>query len=80
MKRRDSMNPVKTLLVALLLGLGLAFGSLTPTLAHTEENPCAESAEPGHSEFAQHHVREMVPGKEGHRPGEHQGLKDCVRK
>jgi hypothetical protein len=73
------MNPVKTLLVALLLGLGLAFGSLTPTLAHTEMDPCAESAEPGHSEFAEHHVRPLVP-EAGHNPGEHQGLKDCVRK
>jgi hypothetical protein len=69
------MDAMRTLLVALLLGLGLAFGSLTPTAAH--QAPCEDELGPGHSEYAQHHI---VPhakagelGDGGHKPGEHRG-------
>jgi hypothetical protein len=70
---------MRKVIVAGVVGALLALGAATPTLAHTELDPCAESAEPGHSEFAEHHVRPLVP-EAGHNPGEHQGLKGCERK
>ena len=57
------------LIVALLLALGLA----TSAAAHNA-GPCNESPEPGHSEFAQHHV---VPATPGHVPGTHRGMSAC---
>ena len=52
-----------------------------PAFAH-QAGPCAPSADPGHSEFAQHHI---VPfalggalGAGGHKPGVvHQGFSFC---
>ena len=69
------MDPVKTLLVAVLLGLSLALGSLTPVAAH-QGDPCAED-DPGHSAYAQHHIVDHAKkgelGHGGHKPGEHRG-------
>jgi hypothetical protein len=50
-----------------------------PAFGH-DAGPCHEANEPGHSEFARHHV---VPGvaqddpETGHNPGEHQGFSTC---
>ena len=70
---------MRKVIIAGVVGALLALSAATPTLAHTEGDPCAESEDPGHSEFAQHHVRPLVP-EEGHNPGEHQALKDCEPK
>ncbi len=65
------MRPV---LVALLLALGLACGSLTSAAAH--QDPCADLG-PGHSTYAQHHIVDHAKkgelGDGGHKPGEHRG-------
>lgn len=64
----------------------LAFATVTaltlgaPAFAH-DAGPCAETAEPGHSEYAKHHV--VVQAHEGtlgageHTPGAHRGFSAC---
>ncbi len=46
-----------------------------PAFAH--QAPCEESAGPGHSEYAKHHVVPLAQAGElgagGHKPGEHHG-------
>ena len=46
-----------------------------PAFAH--QAPCEDTAGPGHSEFAQHHVvplaKEGKLGADEHKPGEHHG-------
>ena len=47
-----------------------------PAFGH-DAGPCTPSEEePGHSEYAQHHVKPAVP-ESGHNPGEHQGFSVC---
>jgi hypothetical protein len=46
-----------------------------PAFGH-DAGPCTPSDEPGHSEYAQHHVLPAVP-ETGHNPGEHQGFSTC---
>jgi hypothetical protein len=68
----------KRMVVALVFAIlsALTFGS--PAMAHTEHDPCAAAEEgPGHSGFAEHHVLPLVP-EEGHNPGEHRGVSECV--
>ena len=52
--------------------------------AHHNVGPCGNATvagEPGHSEFAQHHVapqaREGMLGAGGHKPGMHRGFSAC---
>jgi hypothetical protein len=51
-----------------------------PAFAH-QAGPCTPSADPGHSEFAQHHIvpfaQEGALGAGGHIPGAHQGFSLC---
>ncbi len=51
-----------------------------PSAAH-QAGPCNESGEPGHSDFAQHHIvpfaKEGGLGAGGHKPGSHQGFSAC---
>jgi hypothetical protein len=51
--------------------------SAMPAFAHVEMNPCVQTAEPGHSEFAQHHVVPLVGQETAHKPGAHQGFSAC---
>ena len=75
---------MRKLFVALVVGLGLVFGAVAgPAVAH-DAGPCGdpnEPDEPGHSEFAHHHVvffaHEQEIGAGGHAPGEHQGYSVC---
>ena len=46
-----------------------------PAFGH-DAGPCTQTADPGHSEYAQHHVKPAVP-ETGHNPGEHQGFSTC---
>ena len=46
-----------------------------PVFGH-DAGPCTQSDDPGHSEYAQHHVRPAVP-ETGHNPGEHRGFSTC---
>ena len=70
---------MRTVLAALLLGLGLALGALAPTAAHVGHgDPCAETGR-GHSAYAHHHVvplaKEGELGAGGHVPGSHRGYR-----
>ena len=53
-----------------------------PAFAH-QAGPCTPSADPGHSEFAKHHIVPLAQagmlGAGGHKPGvEHQGFSACL--
>ena len=51
-----------------------------PSAAH-QAGPCNEAGEPGHSDFAQHHVVPFAQagmlGAGGHVPGAHRGFSAC---
>ena len=51
-----------------------------PAFAH-DAGPCEQTADPGHSEYAMHHVvfqaHEGTLGAGGHIPGTHQGFSIC---
>ncbi len=51
-----------------------------PAFGHNA-GPCAPTNEPGHSEFARHHVvpvsQSGEPGADRHVPGEHRGFSAC---
>ncbi len=72
---------MRKLFVAIVVGLGLVFGALAgPAVAH-DAGPCGQTAEPGHSEYAKHHVvfraHEGTLGAGEHNPGEHRGYSTC---
>ncbi len=55
-----------------------------PAFAAHNVGPCGNptvAAEPGHSEFAKHHIVPLaqsgVPGADRHVPGEHRGFSAC---
>jgi hypothetical protein len=69
------------------IAAALAFATMTaltvgaPAFAH-QAGPCAPTEEdPGHSEFAQHHIVPFAQAGElgagGHKPGTHQGFSAC---
>lgn len=51
-----------------------------PAFAH-QAGPCAAGTDPGHSEFAKHHIVPFAQagalGEGGHKPGTHQGFAAC---
>ena len=67
-------------LLALFVALVLALALAAPASAH-QAGPCAPTEEPGHSEFAQHHIvpfaHEGALGAGGHKPGTHRGYSAC---
>jgi hypothetical protein len=69
------------------IAAALAFATMTaltvgaPAFAH-QAGPCAgEDTDPGHSEFAKHHIvpfaQEGELGEGGHKPGTHRGFSAC---
>ena len=62
-------------LLVLLMGLLMVAMSASPAFAH--QAPCEETAGPGYSEYAKHHVVPLAKTSElgagGHMPGEHHG-------
>lgn len=66
--------------LAVAAGVLLALGVAGPVSAH-QAGPCNTSEEPGHSEFAQHHIvpfaHEGALGAGGHKPGTHRGYSAC---
>lgn len=68
-------------LIAVVLGLGLAVGSVAGSVAAHIAGPCVATEEPGHSEYAKHHIVVLAHagdlGAGGHVPGEHQGYSLC---
>lgn len=73
------MDLRKTILTTVASGALLV--SLAVAAAGHSTGPCADSGEPGHSDYARHHV---VPnaqagtlGADGHTPGSHMGYSAC---
>jgi hypothetical protein len=70
----------KRIAAALALATMTALTVGTPAFAH-QAGPCTPSDDPGHSEFAEHHIvpfaQEGELGEGGHKPGEHRGFSAC---
>lgn len=67
---------ILTFAVAVLAALPLALGAS----AHAAP-PCNDSGEPGHSDYAQHHIVVLATAGElghVHVPGSHQGYSLCL--
>ena len=68
---------IATVIAAVLAALALS----TPAAANHNAGPCNESGEPGHSDFAEHHIVPLAQagnlGNGGHIPGEHRGMSAC---
>ena len=66
--------------VALVAGVLLTLALAVPASAH-QAGPCTPSDDPGHSEFARHHIvpfaQEGELGDGGHKPGSHHGFSAC---
>ena len=66
--------------MVIVLVLIVALVAVLPALAHSAP-PCNDSEEPGHSDYAQHHIaflaKEGNLGEGGHKPGSHQGFSLC---
>jgi hypothetical protein len=56
--------------------------STAPAYASHQAGPCTPSEDPGHSEYAQHHIVVLAQagmlGNGGHVPGEHNGFGGCA--
>lgn len=73
----------RTMLI-LTLVLVLVLVAVVPTFAH-QAGPCEDSGEPGHSDYAQHHIVPLAsegnlgapPSGHAHTPGSHQGYSAC---
>jgi hypothetical protein len=69
---------VKALVIVLVVVLSLL--AVATASAH-QAGPCTASDDPGHSEFAQHHIVPLAQagmlGAGGHIPGEHHGYSLC---
>ena len=68
------------LFVSLVASLLAALALAGPGAAH-QAGPCTASADPGHSEFAKHHIVPFAQagalGAGGHKPGAHRGYSAC---
>ncbi len=73
---------MRRLIVLALLVLLLVL-TITPLASAHQAGPCGVVVpdEPGHSEFARHHIvpfaQEGALGNEGHKPGTHRGFSVC---
>ena len=71
---------MKRRLLLIVLILALALVAVVPAFAHSAP-PCNDSGDPGHSDYAQHHIRALALegelGSGGHVPGAHQGYSLC---
>lgn len=72
---------MRTRLVVFGASLVAALAMSAPAVADHNAGPCNESGEPGHSDFAEHHIVPLAQagdlGNGGHKPGEHRGLSAC---
>ena len=69
-------------IVALGAGIVMALSAATPAFADHQAGPCTPSEDPGHSEYARHHIILLAQagmlGDGGHKPGEHHGMGGCA--
>ena len=70
----------KALFMAPVAAVAFVLATFAPAAAH-QAGPCEPSDDPGHSEYAQHHIVPLAQsgalGSGGHVPGEHQGFSSC---
>ncbi len=76
------MRRILLMLSAAMLVAVMAVASAMPAFAH-DAGPCEQTADPGHSEYAEHHIvfhaHEGTLGAGGHIPGTaHQGFSTCL--
>jgi hypothetical protein len=68
--------------VALGAGIVMALSIAAPASADHQAGPCTPSEDPGHSEYAQHHIVVLAEagalGNGGHIPGDHHGFGGCA--
>lgn len=71
---------MKRQLLVLAIVLLIALATALPAFAHNA-GPCNDSGEPGHSDYAIHHIKALATvggiGGDGHVPGTHQGFSVC---
>ena len=70
---------MKRLFVVLVSSV-VALAFAVPATAH-QAGPCNSSDDPGHSEFAKHHIVPFAHDGtlgQGHKPGTHQGYSTCT--
>ncbi len=67
----------KKIIAAIVFAVMSALMFSAPASAHLEMNPCVQTAEPGHSEFAKHHIVPLVGQESAHNPGVHRGYSAC---
>ncbi len=75
------MRRLLLLLTVAVVMAAMMVASAMPAFAH-DAGPCEQTDEPGHSEYAQHHVvptagHEDPTGQTNHYPGVHQGFSFC---
>lgn len=51
---------------------------LAPAALAHNAGPCNDSGEPGHSDYARHHIVPADLGSGGHIPGTHHGYSLCI--
>jgi hypothetical protein len=77
MREVDMRKRIAVATVAVLATMTLAMGAS----AHSAP-PCNDSGDPGHSDYAQHHIVVLAKagslGHGGHIPGDHQGYSGCL--
>jgi hypothetical protein len=71
----------RKIVYALSASLVVVLMAAAPAFAH-QAGPCTPSADdPGHSEFAKHHIVPLAQagglGEGGHKPGAHKGFSAC---
>jgi hypothetical protein len=71
------MRRILLLLTVAVVMAAMMVASAMPAFAHTEMDPCVQTSEPGHSEYAQHHIVPLVGQESDHNPGLHQGFSAC---
>jgi len=69
-------------IVVLGASIVMALSMAGPASADHQAGPCTPSEDPGHSEYAQHHIVVLAKagmlGDGGHKPGEHHGFGGCA--
>ena len=71
----------KALILAPVAAMAFALSTAAPASAHTA-HPCHDAGDPGHSDYAKHHIvalaHEGALGNGGHKPGHHRGYSLCL--
>lgn len=75
------MNKPAAVLLGAAATAAFALASAVPAAAHSAP-PCNDSGEPGHSDYATHHIVALAEvggvGDGGHKPGSHRGYSLCL--